>query len=210
MLLSPVKTAQQISLRHSQSSSGKALLIGISGIDGSGKGFIANEIFQYLRNENVALVHLDGWLNLPDVRFSPHEPAKHFYDHAIRFEEMFTQLILPLKNNRSIDLIADYTEETAHKYRREHYLYSDIDIILLEGIYLFKKTYRHYFDLAIWIESTFEKALERAIRRLQEGLSVDETIRAYEQIYFPAQHIHFQEDHPQDSADFTILNEGRS
>jgi uridine kinase len=47
----------------------------------------------------------------------------------------------------------------------------EVDIIVLEGIYLLKHAYRHYFDLAFWVECTFETALQRALQRGQEGAS---------------------------------------
>jgi hypothetical protein len=43
-------------------------------------------------------------------------PAAHFYEHAIRFDDMFTQLILPLKEKRTHDVVADFAEETASEY----------------------------------------------------------------------------------------------
>jgi uridine kinase len=81
-------------------------------------------------------ITIDGWLHLPEKRFSASRPAEHFYHHAIRFEEMFTQLIFPLRDRRSLRLEADYTEETATAYRRHTYAFEEIDVIVLEGIYL--------------------------------------------------------------------------
>ena len=49
------------------------------------------------------------------------EPGEHFYEHAFRFDEMFETLILPLRQNREIDLCMDYTEETANDYRPHRY-----------------------------------------------------------------------------------------
>jgi uridine kinase len=202
--------------RRKQIPAERALLVGISGVDASGKGFVAARIAQSLGEEaagvdargyNIALIGADGWLNLPHVRFNRENPAGHFYEHALRFEEMFARLILPLRDGRSIDLEMDFTEETASNYRRHRYQYRDIDIILLEGIFLFKLGLAHHFDLDCWVECSFETALARAIKRCQEGLPPKETIRAFETIYFPAQRIHFQRDAPQSSADLSLLNE---
>lgn len=187
----------------------KSLLVGISGIDASGKGFITAKLAKELRkkNSNVAAINIDGWLNLPHVRFNPANPAEHFYRFGIRFEEMFEQLIFPLREKRSIKLTADFAEETAKEFRRHEYFYEDIDIILLEGIFLFKNSFQKYFDLQIWIECSFETAIKRAIARSQENLTPEETVWAYETIYFPAQKIHFQKDKPKESADLIFVNE---
>ena len=157
--------------------------------------------------DNVAVIAADGWLNLPHVRFRDENPAAHFYHHAFRFDEMFAQLILPLRQNREIDLETDYTDETAPSYRRHRYQFRGIDVILLEGIFLLKRELRAHFDLTCWIECSFETALARAVRRCQEGLPPLETIRAFTTIYFPAQRIHFVRDAPQASAEFIVPNE---
>jgi uridine kinase len=187
----------------------RCLLAGISGIDASGKGFITTKLGEDLRRKgfNVAAINVDGWLNLPKIRFAPENPAENFYKNALRFEEMFEKLVLPLRENRSVNLIADLAEETAVRYRKHEYLFKDIDIILLEGIFLFKNEFKKHFDLKIWIECPFEIALKRAIARSQENLSPEETVKAYETIYFPAERIHFAKDNPRESADLVYNND---
>jgi uridine kinase len=189
----------------------RSVLVGVSGIDGSGKGYLGTKLVGELQRHGVraAGIGVDGWLNLPHRRFNRDNPAEHFYEHALRFDEMFAQLVLPLRDTRSVSLVADYAEETATAYRKHRYEYSNLDVIVLEGIYVFKRRYRQHFDLALWVHCTFETALERALQRGQEGLPPTETIRAYETIYFPAQRIHFGRDNPGAVADLIILNDPR-
>ena len=201
--------------RRRQTPTGRALLVGISGIDGSGKGFIASRLAQSLGHTargvdagyNVAVIGVDGWLNLPDVRFDSEDPAEHYYKSAFRFEEMFAALIIPLRENRGIDLRMNFTEETATEYREHCYQFCAIDIILLEGIFLLKKSLRHHFDLTCWVDCSFATALARAVKRSQEGLPPPETVHAFRTIYFPAQQIHFERDAPQSAADFILSND---
>ncbi len=186
----------------------RSVLAAISGIDGCGKGHVTAQIVDALQTKGVRAVtiSIDGWLNLPNRRFDASNPAEHFYLHAIRFEEMFAQLILPLRDHRSLRIVADYAEETATEYRRHVYEFEDVDVIALEGIYLLKRAFRAHYDLSVWIECSFDTALERAIPRAQEGLSPEETIRAYRTIYFPAQEIHFQRDDPKAGATLIVNN----
>jgi len=192
--------------------SDRAVLVAITGIDGCGKGYVTSRIVHALEAEGhlrVAGINVDGWLNLPDKRFDAADPAGHFYRHAIRFEDMFTQLILPLRDRRSLRVEVDYTEETASTYRRHVYEYQNLDVIVLEGIYLLKRAFQTYYDLAVWIDCSFETALERAIARAQEGLPPEQTIAAYRTIYFPAQRIHFQRDDPKAAATMVVNNDAR-
>src|SRR5579864_6607617 len=157
--------------------SNRSVLVATTGIDGYGKGFLAAKWRDELqaRGLRVALIGVDG---------------------SLRLEEMFAQLILPLRDRRSTRIEADFAEETATTYRKEMYEFHDADIILLEGIYLLKRKLQVNYDASFWIECTFDAALKRAIQRSQEGLTDDQTTQAYRSIYFPAQEIHFQRDDP--------------
>jgi uridine kinase len=187
----------------------RSLLVGVSGIDGCGKGYLATQLQAHLALQGVipAVLNVDGWLNLPQKRFDQSAPAVNFYENAIRLDQFFSQLVIPLRNGRSIHLLADLVEETASDYRKHTYDYRDVSVILVEGIFLFKPEYREYFDLAIWIDCSFPTALARAIDRAQEGLSPAKTIAAYETIYFPAQRIHLSHDHPRENADLILDND---
>jgi uridine kinase len=187
----------------------QGMLVAISGIDASGKGYLAVKIVTMLLQKNlrVATINIDGWLNLPKRRFSQTNPGEHFYYHAIRFDELFTKLVLPLRQNRSISLEIDYAEETATKYRPRRYEFADIDIIILEGIFLLKTEFQSYYDLSFWVECTWDTALNRAMARSQEGLSPEATIQVYQTIYFPAQKIHLKRGKPKQAATAIIDND---
>ena len=190
-------------------SEARSVLVGISGIDGSGKGYVARQIEARLGQHGIAAatINVDGWLHLPEKRFDPAAPAQHFYDSAIRFDEFFAQLVKPLRDHRSVFLEADFTEETASAYRKHTYKFKNVSVILVEGIFLFKRGYRKLFDLAIWIDCSFPTALARALARSQEGLPLAGMITAYETIYFPAQRIHLDRDDPRSSADLVLNND---
>lgn len=187
----------------------RSLIVGVSGIDGCGKGYLAAQLQARLALHGVtpALLNVDGWLNLPEKRFDPVAPAENFYMNAIRFDQFFSELVVPLRDRRSISLVMNFVEETASQYRKYTYEFKDVSVVLVEGIFLFKPQYRKYFDLAIWIDCSFSTALARAIDRAQEGLSPANTIAAYETIYFPAQRIHLSKDKPRENADLIFEND---
>jgi uridine kinase len=187
------------------------VLAAVSGIDGAGKGYVSHQIAESLeaRGMRVAYINIDGWLNLPNVRFGGPNMAEHFYSHAIRFQELFRDLVLPLRDRRSISIEMDFADETATAYRPHRYGFAGIDVILLEGIYLLKDGLRQHYDLSLWVDCTFETALERAISRSQEGLSPEATADAYRTIYFPAQAIHLVRDRPREAANLILVNDPR-
>jgi uridine kinase len=188
---------------------GRSLLVGISGIDGCGKGHVTKQIEARLAGNAIATanINVDGWLNLPDQRFSKTDPGPHFYRNAIRFSEMFSSLVLPLRDHRCAEIVADVAGESAAYFHKRPYAFKDVSVILLEGIFLFKSEFRSFFDLAIWVDCSFPTALARALQRRQERLSPAATIDAYETIYFPAQRIHLDRDDPRSGADLIFNND---
>jgi uridine kinase len=186
----------------------QASLVGISGIDASGKGYVTAQLAERLRDHGwkVGAICADDWLNLPSVYMNEEHPAEHFYEYAIRLEDMFERLVLPLKQTRQVDLFANCANPRATVHRPQRYKFHKIDIVLLEGIFLFKPPYRDHFDLKVWIDCSFDVALQRAVARGQEGLPPEETKRAFETIYFPAQRIHLDRDRPVENADIVFCN----
>ncbi len=112
-----------------------------------------------------------------------------------------------MRDRRSITIEVNFVEETANDYRKRLYEFKDVDVILLEAIYLLQPSFISYYDLSFWIDCSFETALERALARGQEGLPQQETVKAYQTIYFPAQEIHFQKDNPKSLATAIINND---
>jgi uridine kinase len=196
--------------KQSELADDRALLVAVSGIDGSGKGYITEKLITVLNQQNLYAVsiNLDAWHQLPIQRFNSENPAEHFYNNAFKFDALFQELILPLKNQRAINLTTVLTG-IAGIPEIYNYEFKSVDVIVLEGIFLLKRSLQHLYDLKIWINCTFATALERAIQRNQEGIALSEIIADYQTIYFPAQKLHWEIDNPQSSADINYINDFR-
>src|SRR5262249_9206758 len=140
----------------------QSVLAAVSGIDGCGKGYVTARLVAELQKLGVHAVgiNIDGWLNLPSRRFNAARPAEHFYQHAIRFEEMFEQLIVPLKRQRSIRVEMDFAEETAQTYRRHTFDFKEVDVIVLEGSYLLKRAVLHHYHWTMCVGCSYGAGLE--------------------------------------------------
>lgn len=190
-------------------SSTNTFTVGISGIDASGKGYITGFLQKELekRNYKVANINVDPWQNPIPIRLQEEDPAENFYKNVFRWNDFFSQLIVPLRANRKIYLPATLICTDADLYYPFTYDFQYIDIILVEGIFLFKQVLFTYFDLKIWIDCSFETGMYRAIERNSEKLSRERLIHDYHMYYYPAQIYHFQRDHPKDVSDIIYCND---
>jgi len=184
-------------------------LVGISGIDGSGKTYLAEQISKDLTSQglHIALINVDQFHNPPEIRFGKLNPGKHFYESAFDFERIFGQLIDPLRIHRRIDTNLEVTRLPENDFFNRHFFYEDIDVIILEGILLFKNTLKHRFDYKVWVDCSFRTSIQRALSRGQEGLDHEATLRDYEEIYHAAQKQHYSIDEPKASADYILVND---
>ncbi|MFM2060388.1 MAG: hypothetical protein RLZZ507_58 [Cyanobacteriota bacterium] len=200
--------ADAIIKKRTEFTGDRGFLVGVSGIDGSGKGYITEKLITVLNHQNVNAVsiNLDAWHKLPSERFNSENPAQHFYHNAFHFDDLFQQLILPLKNQRMINLTTVLTG-IAGIPETYNYQFENVDVIVLEGIFLLKRPLQHFYDFKIWIDCSFATALERAIQRNQEDISPEQIIEDYQTIYFPAQKEHLSIDNPKSIADVIYIND---
>jgi uridine kinase len=187
----------------------RAGLVAISGIDSSGKGYITARLAEEVarRGLNPAVINIDPWHLPQTVRFSESDPGGHFYRNTFRWDDFFRLLIEPLRAGRSIHLTTRLIEIARDRYYDYTYDFRDVDVILLEGIFVLKQEFRERYDLRYWVKCSFETALARALARNQEGLPAEEIVRDYRRIYFPAQRVHFAEDDPVAHADAIYEND---
>ena len=133
-------------------SSTNTFTVGISGIDASGKGYITGFLQKELekRNYKVANINVDPWQNPIPIRLQKEDPAENFYKNVFRWDNFFKQLIVPLRTNRHIYLQTSLIRTDGDFYYSFIYDFNDIDILLIEGIFLFKQELLNYYDWKIF------------------------------------------------------------
>ena len=185
------------------------MLVAVSGVDGSGKTRLARELAGELERAGlrVALIGIDPWQNPQTTRFSTVEPATHFYRHAIRFDELFSQLVDPLVADRAIRLETRGIRTDADVWDELVYDHADVQVVLLEGIFLFRRDLARRYDLRIWVDCSLDTALRRALARNVENRPLELLRRDYEHIYHAAQRLHFAIDDPRSAADLRLAND---
>lgn len=203
------KLAEQVIATHRMHNGPQLFTVAISGIDASGKGYITRLLEEQLEKSGyrVANINIDPWQTPIPVRLNQENPAENLYNNIFRWEDFFRQLILPLKIHKNIRLDAELIRTDADRYYSYTYEYNDLDILLLEGILLFKEEYFKYYDLKVWIDCSFETGLQRALRRNVEKLDEPRLIHDYDTFYYAAQRLHLEKDLPILRADIIFDND---
>lgn len=207
-----MERAAELVAAHVRSTRRRAPLVALSGIDGSGKTRLATALAVALADRHIdaAVVAIDPWHTPAAMRFNAADPARHFYRHAFRWEELFERLIDPLCRRRSLSLSLPLLRLTDHTWYEHAYEFRGVDVVLLEGIFVLRRRLRRRYDAAVWIDCSFETALRRALARNQEGLDQATLRRHYATTYFPAQRLHFRLDRPRAGADVVVNNDGQA
>lgn len=146
------------------------ILIAIDGPDCSGKSTLSRSLLRHLKNDfKVQLFHFDDYVNEIAFDFDPKKISPDiFYNDFFDWESMFNSVIKPSEN-----------------------LGNEVDIIIVEGLFLLMNDRSHLFDIKIRLEIKDSLLLSRAISRDVDVLGDYEwVINHYKNQCIPAQKIY--------------------
>lgn len=186
----------------------KTFVVGISGIDISGKTKFTEAFEKFLISEGykTQTINLDDFHHPKKIRYSGENQAENYYNRSFDIKTIVEKLLIPIhqKSNLSIrlSLLDLYTDE----YEAEKEFAFDQDtIVLFEGVFLFRKDLSPYIDYKIFIEIPFEESKNRAGVR-DVPIYGKEVLSRYDEKYLPAQRKYLAEFPPQQTADMIIDN----
>jgi uridine kinase len=184
-------------------------IIGISGIDGAGKSTLARDLCARFRDQAVPhyLVDIDSFLRPRKVRNANLDQAVGYYEETFDFEKIFDQLLKPLRDQREFSKTFDLIDWPGDEYKEKRF---DIDgpaLVVVEGVFLFRRAYADLFDLRVWLDISFEGSLSRVQARHRDRQyysSPDAITDRYQNRFYPGQRIHFDRDDPKSAAHLVI------
>jgi uridine kinase len=195
---------QQIEVRQSD----KPFIIGINGIDTSGKTVFARRLTDFLAASGLKtqLIHLDDFHNPKAVRYSGTNPADSYYQNSFNFALLATSLLIPAKEGQSIRTNLTLLDlETDNFTLQRDYAIDNDTIVVVEGVFLFRPELRNYFDYKIYLEVSFEEVMRR-VRERDLPLFGDSIFQKYADKYMPAQRKYIEEHRPAEQAQLVIDN----
>lgn len=146
-------------------------LIGINGVDTSGKTRFADNFAQYLESigRKVCVIHIDDYHNPLEIRRSGLNEIDAYYNNAFDYAQLISELIEPLSQNGSIykDVIClDLDADTYSK--KINYSIDNETIIILEGVLLYRPPLAGYIDFKVFLDMSFDEVLKRALDMCME------------------------------------------
>jgi len=168
------------------------ITIGINGLDGSGKTFFAERLLETftVNHKNTSIIHVDDFI-VPDV-------LDRVYDSVYRGE--FTSDDLDLYYHSANDMEKLLEAITTAK--------ESSDILLVEGIFLFKPALRDLIDFKIYLDVEKDVAIDRFLARHE--IVGDEVLTAtaiFNEVWYASHLKYCSEAEPQKAADIVICND---
>jgi len=182
-------------------------LVGINGVDTSGKTMFTKEFENYLCNKNykVQVVHIDDFHNPKAIRYSGNNPIDSYIDNAFNLQLLEVEILHPIRTsnlNKSLVLLDLDTDSFINK---QTYKIDKDTIILLEGVLLYRVPIDKYFDMRIFLDISFDEVLRRSKIRDVPKFGV-EVLEKCKTKYKPIQLKYFKQWYPKEKSDFIIDN----
>lgn len=143
-------------------------VVGINGVDTSGKTVFADGLVKYLRSlgKDAALIHIDDFHNPLAVRRNGATEIDAYYDNAFNYDQFVDELLSPLKETGTVkkDVIClDLDTDTYSK--AIHYDIKLETVVIIEGVLLFRPPLLEYLDVKVFLDVSFDEVLRRAKER---------------------------------------------
>jgi uridine kinase len=195
-------------LRTSEST----LRVAVTGITASGKSTLATELVAGVQAKGTACfrVPVDGFHNPRTIRFRlGRESAEGYYRDAYNYELLVDRVLKPLGpggDGRYVERVFDVAADVPVESVRLEAAPGSVGIF--DASFLLRPEIRDHFDYRIFVQTSFEEAESRGVRRDSAALGgEDEARRLYRSRYHAAQKIYFREAEPLKHADVLFIND---
>ncbi len=185
--------------------------VGIDGGSATGKTKFAKELALIIEEMGGSVVcsSIDGFHNPAEIRQQQGEfSATGYYEDSFNLSAVISHVLIPLGPDGTRlfkPAIFDYKQESQVEVK-EQQVYSD-SILIMEGVFLFRKELNPFWDFRIFIDAGFKVILERALQRdLEYFGSEEQLLKKYQQRYIPGQQYYRKLENPRDKADLVVDN----
>jgi phosphoglycolate phosphatase len=185
-----------------------AVVIGINGVDTSGKTTFAIELERYLQGKRfkTQLIHLDNFHNPRSVRSQGDDPIQSYLNHAFNLELLENQILAPARKKEVIDkelLLLNLESDTFTN--RKAYRIDQDTVVILEGVLLYREPLDQYFNVRVFLDIPFSEVLRRAGERDAARFG-PKFLDKYRTKYIPLQKRYLERYSPKEHSDIVVDN----
>ncbi len=203
-----LKEIFEIIRMSTQNSNKKPYIVGINGLDTSGKTSFSKTLFNYFRSigQKAVLIHLDDFHNQSSIRKKGNNEINAYIKNAFNLRLLEDKLLKPLKSDGRINVKLDLLDLNTDTYTNTKSFHADEDtIIILEGILLYREPLNKYFDYRVFLDITFKMVLKRAEKR-DVQLYGEDFLNKYKTKYIPIQKWYIENYKPKENCNLLIDN----
>lgn len=82
----------------------KPLIVGINGVDTSGKTMFSTELSTYLKKQGIPsqIIRIDDFHNESKIRYSEPNEVVSYYNHAFNLEKLESELLNPIREKATL------------------------------------------------------------------------------------------------------------
>ncbi|WP_232824121.1 kinase [Paraliobacillus zengyii] len=180
---------------------GKKVVLGIDGLIRSGKTTFVRYIEQYIQEKNISvcIFHIDDYIVERKRRYNTGDDEWYEYYHLQwDIEGLKENLFNRLKKTNELNLLTyDYSSD---KQKLQTVKISDTCLIIIEGVFLQRKEWRHFYDFMVYLDCSREKRFNR------ESDVTQSNIEKFEKRYWKAEDHYMRRVSPLERADLVIQN----
>lgn len=190
----------------------RPFIVGVNGVDTSGKTEFASELRRYLVKQgfHTEIIRIDDFHNESKIRYSKSDPVISYYDCAFDLSKLESDILYPLKTHGKLEVELVHLDLNSDRYtKKKSYCIKENSIVLIEGVLLYREPIRKYLDLKIYLDISFDEVLRRAQIR-DSKIFGNELLNKYISKYIPVQKKYLQLENPKNTCDILINNENFS
>ncbi len=190
---------------------GKPLIIGIDGVDTSGKTTLADIIAEELSKEpNIRTIRIsiDKFHNPKEIRMRQGSLSpKGYFEDSFNYDVIINQVLQPIKKGKENILLGIYDYRFENEIEKVSIKIDNNSVVLFDGVFLLRDELYPYWDLSVFLEVDFTEVIKRALKRDITLFGSDkEVLNRYENRYIPGQQLYINTSHPQNKANIVIDN----
>jgi uridine kinase len=185
---------QHIVAQHKKHHVKRPFIIAIDGLGGAGKTTFVNELKNRLKN--ILVIHIDDHIVERSKRYDTgHEQWYEYYQLQWDTVYLEEQLYKRIHQNDEHLYLPFYNKNQDTCTNKTIHLSPD-HIVLIEGVFLLREEWKHYYDFIIFLDCPKEIRYERVLERDTYIGNVTERLKKYQERYWIAEDYYLTKQSP--------------